>query len=319
MTIFRKGWRLLKATIEEWQVNDASLLASSLAYVTVFSLAPLMVIVVMVVGAIFGESTAQEQIVAQLAEFMGEEGAQLMATAIENMRAEAEGGPIQLVISLGFLIFGASGVFSQIQHALDRIWEVKPIPERQWLHFLRKRLLSFAMILAVAFLLLVSFVGTTALAAIVEYLNELAPGLGYVWHLLRWILTFTVTTVIFAMMYTILPDAEIEWRNTVIGAVITTILFLLGQALFGLFLNQTDFGSAYGVAGSFIIVITWIYYAAQVLFIGATFTKVFAQQRGVPIVPSDYAVPISHEERHSRSARQKRQKSPPLRLRHPRR
>ncbi|MGG6267488.1 YihY/virulence factor BrkB family protein [Leptolyngbya sp. AN03gr2] len=315
-----KLWRLLKETFSEWQINDAPLLASSLAYVTVFSLAPLMVIVIMIVGAIFGEATAQEQIVTQLTEFVGEDGAQLMATAIQNMRAEAEGGAVQWLVSLGFLLFGASGVFSQIQEALDRIWEVQPSPERQWLHFLRKRLLSFAMILVIAFLLLVSSVGTTALAAIVAQLNDLIPGLGNLWQVVRWLITFLVTSIVFAALYTILPDAEIAWRDTIVGAMITAILFLVGQALFGIFLSQTDFGSAYGVAGSFVIVITWIYYAAQVLLAGATLTKIMARKRGKPIVPSEYAVPMSHEERHSRrTAPRSRRKKPQLRLRHPRR
>lgn len=303
MAIFRRIWQFLKEMLAEWQDNDAPLLASSLAYFTVFSLAPLMVIVIMIVGAFFGEATAQEQIVRQLTEFVGKDGALLIATVIENMQTEADSSSLQLLISLGFLLFGASNVFSQIQQALDRIWEVKPTPERQWLHFLRKRLLSFAMILIVAFLLLVSSVVTTVLAASMAYFNSLVPGLGYLWQLLRWSLTFAITTVVFATMFTILPDAKIVWRNTLVGAAITAILFLLGQLLFGLFLTQSNFGSAYGVAGSFVIVITWIYYTAQVLFIGATFTKVFARLRGVPIVPSDYAVHISPEEQHSRRIR----------------
>ncbi|WP_199197389.1 YihY/virulence factor BrkB family protein [Chroococcidiopsis sp. CCALA 051] len=274
----------MKETIGEWLINDASLLASSLAYFTVFSLAPLMVIVITIVGAFFGEATAQEQIVSQLTEFVGKDGAQLIATAVENMQTQADSSLLQLLISLGFLLFGASTVFSQIQQALDRIWEIKPTPERQWLHFLRKRLLSFAMILVVAFLLLVSSVVTTLLAAIVAYFNRLVPGLGYLWQSLRWSMTFAITTVVFAMMFTILPDAKIVWRNTLFGAVVTAILFLLGQLLFGLILTHSNLGSAYGVAGSFVIAIAWIYYTAQVLFIGATFTKVFARRRGVPIV-----------------------------------
>jgi membrane protein len=322
MAGLRRFWRVFKETIAEWQANDASLLASSLAYVTVFSLAPLMVIVIMIAGAIFGEDTARGQIVAQLTEFVGEDGAQLMATAIQNMRADAGGGPFRLILSLGFLLFGATGVFSQIQDAINRIWEVKPIPERQWLHFLRKRLLSFAMILVIAFLLLVSAIGTTILAAIASHLDAIIPGLGLFWQLVRWLATFVITAIIFAALYTVLPDAEIAWQDTIVGVIITTILFLMGQALFGLFLSQTDFGSAYGVAGSFVIVVTWIYYAAQVLFLGATFTKVFARRRGSPIVPSEYAVHLSHKNRHSGSAKSSqhsRQRKARSRLRHPRR
>jgi membrane protein len=207
------------------------------------------------------------------------------------MRTDATGGPFRLIFSLGFLLFGASGIFAQIQDALDRIWEVEPAPKQQIFNFLRKRLLSFAMILVIAFLLLVSFISNTILAAFVDVLNTIVPGYGYWWQLLSLLLTFGVTTFIFGAIFTILPDAEISWRNTVVGAVITAILFLIGQSLFGLFLRQSNFGSAYGVAGSFVILITWVYYAAQVLLLGAVFTKVFAQRRGSPIVPSEYAVP----------------------------
>ncbi|HAX77879.1 MAG TPA: YihY/virulence factor BrkB family protein [Cyanobacteria bacterium UBA11372] len=290
MVNLRKIWRLLKETVSEWQFNEVSLLASSLAYYTVFSLAPLLVLVIMIVGAIFGEAAAQEQIVTQLTELVGEEGAQLIATAIDNMRADATGGTFRLLFNLGFLVFGATGVFAQIQDALDRIWEVKPEPRRQIFHFLRKRLLSFAMVLVIAFLLLVSFVGNTILAAFVEVLNNITPGSGYLWQFISLLVSFGMTTLIFALIYTILPDAEIAWRDTVVGAIITALLFLVGQLLFGLFLRQTNYGSAYGVAGSFVIVITWVFYAAQILLLGAEFTKIYAKQRGAPIVPSEYAV-----------------------------
>ncbi|MFB2979278.1 YihY/virulence factor BrkB family protein [Microseira sp. BLCC-F43] len=290
MVNLRKIWRLLKETVSEWQFNEVSLLASSLAYYTVFSLAPLLVLVIMIVGAIFGEAAAKDQIVTQLTEMVGEEGAQLIATAIANMRADATGGTFRLLFNLGFLVFGATGVFAQIQDALDRIWQVKPEPRRQIFHFLRKRLLSFAMVLVIAFLLLVSFVGNTILAALVEVLNNITPGSGYLWQVISLVISFGMTTLIFAMIYTILPDAEIAWRDTVVGAIITALLFLVGQFLFGLFLRQTNYGSAYGVAGSFVIVITWVFYAAQILLLGAEFTKVYAKQRGSPIVPSEYAI-----------------------------
>jgi membrane protein len=296
MFSLKKIWRLLKETVSEWQFNEVSLLASSLAYYTVFSLVPLLVIVIMIVGAIFGEAAAKEEIVTQLTELVGEEGAQLIATAIANMRADATGGTFQLLFNLGFLLFGATGVFAQIQDALDRIWEVKSEPRRHIFHFLRKRLLSFAMVLVIAFLLLVSFVGNTILTAFVEVLNNIAPGSGYVWQVISLVVSFGMTTLVFAMIYTILPDAEIAWRDTVVGAIITALLFLVGQFLFGLFLRQTNYGSAYGVAGSFVIVITWVFYAAQVLLLGAEFTKVYAKQRGAPIIPSEYAVRNSRSE-----------------------
>ncbi|MBF2008304.1 MAG: YihY/virulence factor BrkB family protein [Chlorogloeopsis fritschii C42_A2020_084] len=305
MSFFRKVWRLLKEIASEWQFNEVSLLASSLAYFTVFSLAPLMVIVIMIVGAIFGETAAKEQLISQLSALVGEESAQLIATAIANFRADATGGRFRLLFNLGFLIFGATGVFTQIQDALDRIWEVKADPKRHVIHFLRKRLLSFAMVLAIALLLLVSFIGNTILIALVNFLNELVPGFGYLWQIISFLVSFGTTTLVFVLMYTILPDAEIAWRDTVVGAAITALLFLIGQFFFRLFLSQTNFGSAYGVAGSFVIIITWIFYAAHILFLGAEFTKVYAKQRGSPIVPSDYAVHILREQQQLQKSSQR--------------
>ncbi|MBD0334728.1 MAG: YihY/virulence factor BrkB family protein [Cyanobacteria bacterium Co-bin13] len=295
MSSFRKARRLLKGTVVEWQSHEVSLLASSLAYSTVFTLAPLAIIVIMIVGAIFGEVAAEEQIVAQLEELVGAEGAGLLGTAIANMRDQSGEGTLQLVLNLGFLAFGASGVFAQIQNSLDRIWDVRPEPGRHIFHFLRKRLLSFAMILVLAFLLLVSTVANTLLVAVVSTLNQQLPGASYLWQVLQRVVSVGGMTAVFALMYTILPDVEIRWKDTLVGALITALLFLVGQFFFGIFLNMANVGSAYGVAGSFLIVITWIFYAANILFIGAAFTKVYARQQGAPIVPSDFAVARSDD------------------------
>lgn len=292
MANLRKIRRLLKGTVAEWQVQEVPLLSSALAYSTVFSLAPLIILVIMLLGTLFGEETAQEQIVAQLTHLMGTEGAELLATAIANLRDQTDKGPLQLLINLGFFGFGATSVFAQIQNSLDRIWDVKPMPHRQVFHFLHKRLLSFGMILAIALLLMVYSVASTALVLLVANLNQIA-GLGHLWRILQWAISFGLISAVFAAIYTILPDAEIHWRDTLIGAMLTAALFLIGQVLFGVFLTMVDVGSAYGVAGSFLIVITWIFYAALILFSGAVFTKVYARQRGVPITPSKFAISTS--------------------------
>jgi membrane protein len=295
MKYFRNVWQLLKETFSEWQFNQVSLLASSLAYYTVFSLVPLMILVIMIVGAIYGEAAAKQQLVNQIEGVVGTQGAEVIATAIANMRQDATGGPFRLIFNLAFFAFGASGVFAQIQNALDKIWEVKPVPGKHITHFLRKRLLSFAMVLVIAFLLLVSFVANTVLASVVDVLNELTPGRGYWWRILSFTVSFGMITVLFAAIYTVLPDAKVRWRDALVGSIFTTVLFMLGQYFFGLFLGQTDFASAYGVAGSFLIIITWIYYAAHILFLGAEFTKIYAKQHGSPIVPEEYAIPISED------------------------
>jgi membrane protein len=163
------------------------------------------------------------------------------------------------------------------------------------------------MVLAIALLLLTSFLSNSLLAAIVEILNNIVPGSGFWWRILSFLASFGVTTTIFALMYTLLPDVEIPWRDTFVGAITTAVLFLIGQFLFGLFLSNTDFGSAYGVAGSFVIVITWIFFAAQILLLGAEFTRVYGKQRGSPIVPSEYAIAVDRAEgRKSSTSRQNR-------------
>lgn len=308
MVNFKEIWKLLKATFCEWQFKEVSLLASSLAYYTVFSLAPVMIIVITIVGAIFGEVAAKGEVVGRIQGVVGHQGAQVIETAIANIQQDTSGGPFRLIFSLGFLIFGASRVFAQIQNALNKIWEVKPEPGLHLLQFIRKRLLSFAMVLVIAFLLLVSLVVNTALATLVSVLKEFLPGLDFLWQILSFLVSFGMVTVLFAAMYTILPDARVVWQDAFVGAIITAALFMLGQFLFGLFLSQTNLGSAYGVAGSFIIIITWIYYAAHILFLGAEFTQVYARRHGSPIVPEKHAVSISDEEdrRLSKGQRQRR-------------
>ncbi|GAX36649.1 YihY/virulence factor BrkB family protein [Nodularia sp. NIES-3585] len=308
MVTLRKIRRLFREIVSEWKVNEVSLLASSLAYYTVFSLAPLMVLVIMIVGTIFGEAMVQDELISQLSQLFGEEGAQLISTAIVNLRVNPEEQTFQIVFNIAFLLFGATGIFTQIQTALDRIWEVKPAPRHGILNLVRKRLLGFLMVLVIAFLLILFFVVNTILARLVIFLNELVPGSGYLWQFISLFITFGGTTLILIMMYSILPDAKIAWRDTIVGALITSLLFLVGQYFFGQFLSRTDFGSAYGVAGSFMIVITWIFYAAHILFLGAEFTKVYAKQRGAAIVPSKDAVHLFAEEQHNQSFKPKKRR-----------
>lgn len=300
MVTLRKIRRLLREIAAEWQTNEVSLLASSLAYYAVFSLAPLLGLVIMIVGAIFGEAVVQEEVVHRLRELFGQEGAELISTAIGNLKVDYRQLTFTVFFNLVFLLFGATGVFTQIQTALDRIWEVKPAPRRKIFHLLRKRLLCFLMVLVIALLLILFFIANAILTSLVTFFNQLFPGLGYISQFISLLITFGGTTLIFTMMYSILPDADIAWRDTIVGALITSVLFLVGQYFFGLFLSRTDFGSAYGVAGSFVIVITWIFYAAHILFLGAEFTKVYAKQRGSAIVPSEYAVKISPQQHDNR-------------------
>lgn len=291
---WRNFWRLLQTTFAEWQLKQVSVLASSLAYYTIFSLAPLLIIVIAIVGILFGEEAAQGRIVEQLQSLIGREGAEVIETAIANTRlSTTDWRSWQLWLNLGILVFAASNVFVQLQRALNRVWEVRPAPEFNFSYFIRKRILSFAMVLVIAFLLLVSFVFSAVLSAVLSYLGNSIIVPSHFWQAVNFITSFGVITLLFALIYKVLPDVRVSFRDTVVGATVTAILFVIGQFLFGIILSRTNLGSAYGVAGSLVVVITWVYYSAHILLIGAEFTQVYARKYGRPIVPNSHAVKIT--------------------------
>lgn len=301
----REIWELSKATFAEWEFKQVSLLASSLAYYTVFSLAPLLIIVIAIVGAVFGEAAVKHEIVLQVQNFVGSKAARVIETAISNTKQpDINQGFFGLLLNLALLIYGSSKVFVHLQRSLNQIWEVKPEPERNFCYFIRKRFLSLAMVLAIAFLLLVSFTINAILASTFNFLRGTVPGLGYLWQTFNFLISFGAIALLFTLIYKILPDARVAWQDALIGAMLTALLFAIGQSLFALFLGQTDLGSAYGVAGSLVIIITWAYYSAHILLIGAEFTQVYARKRGSPIIPEEYAVRIPKVE-------DKRLNSPP--------
>lgn len=285
---------LLKETFSEWQLKQVSVLAASLAYYTIFSLAPLLIIVIVVVGILFGEEAAQGEIVGQLKNLIGREGAQVIETAIANIRQSITNwNSWQFWLNLGLLIFGASNVFVQLQRALNRVWDVKPEPKFNLGFFLRKRILSFAMVLVIAFLLLVSLVINAILTAVLSYLGSSVAIPVYIWQVINFIVSFSVIVLLFALIYKVLPDVKVSLQDTVVGATVTAILFVIGQFTFSIILGQTNLGSAYGVAGSLVVVITWVYYSAHMLLLGAEFTQVYARKYGKPIVPNRHAVKIA--------------------------
>lgn len=286
-------WLLLKVTFSQWRQDQASLMAAALAYYTVFSLAPLLIIVIAIAGSVFGEQAAKGELVAQIQGVIGRDGAQLIQTAIENAsQLDPSQGPIPTVINIGVLFFGASVIFAQLQKSLNKIWEVQPKPGNGIKHFLRKRFLSFSMVLVIAFLLLVSLVISTMLVILGNYLRDLVPGFTYLWQFLNFLISFSIVTLLFAMIFKILPDAKIAWKDVWMGAAITAVLFDIGKSLLGFYLGHTSFASAYGAAGSLVIILTWVFYSAQILFLGAEFTQVYVRNYGQEIVPDEYAMPI---------------------------
>jgi membrane protein len=287
-------WGLLKITYSQWRRDQASLMAAALAYYTVFSLAPLSIIVIAIAGSVFGEQAAKGELVAQIQDVIGREGAQLIQTAIENAtQLDPSQGPIPTLINIGVLLFGASVVFNQLQKSLNKIWEVEVKPGNGIKQFLHKRLLSFSMVLVIAFLLLVSLVISTILVILGNYLRGLVPGFTYLWQVTNFFVSFGIVTLLFAMIFKILPDAKIAWRDVWMGAAITAVLFNIGKSLLGFYLGHTTFASAYGAAGSLVIILTWVFYSAQILFLGAEFTQVYVRRWGKEIIPADHAMRVA--------------------------
>jgi membrane protein len=285
-------WRLLKETFKEYQKDKVSRLAAALSYYTIFSLAPLLIIAIAIAGFFFGEEAATGEIVFQVQGLVGKDGAEVIQTVIENAAKPTNNGLLASLVSVGILLFGASGVFTELQDALNTIWEVKPKLNLGFIKIVRKRFLSFAMVLVIGFLLLVSLLMSALLTGISNYTVTLLPGNDLIWQIVNNIFSFTVIALLFAMIFKFLPDVKITWRDVSVGATITALLFVFGKSLIGLYLGNNSFSSTYGAAGSIIIVLVWTYYSAQILFFGAEFTQVYARKYGSQILPNQNAVKL---------------------------
>lgn len=287
---------LLKNTVQEWSEDKASRLAAALSYYTIFSLAPLLVIIIAIAGLVFGEETAQQALVGQIEWLVGEEG----AFAIQEMIAGAsqtEDNIIAATVGFVVLLFGAAGVFVQLQDALNTMWEVQPKEGRGILGMIKDRFVSFGMVLGVGFLLLVSLVISALLAALGNFLVGLLPAYEIIMQIISFVVSFAVITLLFALLFKYVPDAKVAWGDVWLGAIVTALLFTIGKELIGLYLGRSAVASTYGAAGSLVIVLLWIYYSGQILFFGAEFTQVYANMFGSRIVPAEGATTISEEAR----------------------
>jgi membrane protein len=280
--------QLLKTTFTEWNADKAPRLAASLAFATIFAIAPLLIIVIAIVGQVLGfagsahpHAQVEGQLVHQIAGSVGSGG----ASAVRDMVDASFGKPRQTIVAqaIGWVTFviGASGLFAALQDALNTVWNVTP-KKTSIGTMIRDRVASSAMLLVIAFLLLVSFLVNTAIAYVSSSFVEVLPfpGAGLVFAIVNWAISLVVITVLFALMYRFLPAATVRWRDVWAGAALTAILIVIGQALIGLYLGRAGVASAYGAAGSLLALLLWIYYSAMVLLFGAEFTKVFARSRG---------------------------------------
>ncbi|RYY76457.1 MAG: YihY/virulence factor BrkB family protein [Gammaproteobacteria bacterium] len=287
---------LIKETFNHWLDDKASRLAAALAYYTVFSLPPLLILVIAIAGTFLGEEAARGEVVQQLQSLIGTDGAKAIEAVIAGASKAGTGSSLSAsIISVVILLFGATAVMTQLQDALNTIWGVTPKPGNMIKIFIFQRLLSFGMILGVVFMMLASLIMSAALGIVSKYLGGLFPGLEFISALIDLTISLSVISCLFAMMFKYLPDVKIKWRNVLIGAVITAVLFNLGKYLIGLYLAKSAFNSTFGAAGSLVVLLAWIYYSAQILFLGAEFTQVYARRHGAYIEPKEYAEYMSSE------------------------
>ena len=278
-SLLKKAWLLTRDAVLAWFSDFAPSMGAALAYYTIFSLAPMLVIVIAIAGFFFGQEAAQGEIVMQLRDIVGTTA----ASAIEGLlKSASEPGQGIIAATLGIvtLVIGATAVFAELQSALDRIWKIPPDNKGGIVGVLRKRLLSFGMVMGLGFMLLISLVLSAILAALGKWWSSMLGGWTIVLEALNVSVSFAVVTGLFAMIYKFMPRASIPWRDVWVGAIVTALLFTIGKFLIGLYLGKASIGSSFGAAGSLVVLLAWVYYSAQIFLFGAEFTRVFALRYG---------------------------------------
>jgi membrane protein len=284
----RTTWRLLKDAGKGWSEHDATRLGAALAYYTVFALGPLLLIAISVAGLVFGQEAANDRIVSTLNEYVGQSGAEAVQVAIASS-ARGGSGWLATLIGIGVLLFAAGALFAHLKDAFNVIWGVEAKPGRGLRYFLKKRFLSFAMVLGTGFLLLVSLVITAALAALAAFFHRHLPGGDWLWRLIDLAISFGVVTGIFALIFKWMPDVKLGYRDVLPAAITTSLLFSLGKQLLALYISKGNVGSSHGAAGSLIVVLVWVFYSSQILFFGAELSRAWVKLRGIPVQPARFA------------------------------
>ncbi|WP_228098662.1 YihY/virulence factor BrkB family protein [Pedobacter sp. MC2016-24] len=283
-------WEVLKNAFTGFSDHKVTKLSGSLAYYTVFSMAPLLVVIISLCGIFLGQEAAQGQVYAQLDGFLGKDTA-LQLQDLVKKAAIGDKGIVAVVIGGATLLIGATTVFGDIQDSINTIWGLKPKPKRGWLKMLQNRFLSFSVIISLGFLLLVSLAVTTVLDGFSHRLQTRFEDVSVVlFYILNQVVTLAVVSLIFGVIFKVLPDAIIKWKDVFFGSVVTALLFMLGKFGISIYIGQSDVGSTYGAAGSLVVLLLWTYYSSIILYFGAEFTKAYAIAYGSEIHPSHYAV-----------------------------
>ena len=287
---FRGIWQVLKESFGGFSTDRLPKLSGSLAYCTVFSMAPLMIVIIFLSGFFFGHEAAEGKIYQQLAGFLGSNTAAELQDIIKKAAISGK-GTTAAVIGFITLLIGTTTVFAEIQDSINSIWGLKPKPKKSWLKFLQNRFLSFSLVVSLGFLLVVSLAITAIIDTFGDRFRASFPDVSVVvFYIVNQVITLAVVALIFSVVFKVLPDAKIRWRDVIAGALVTALLFMGGKFAISFYVSSTAVGSTYGAAGSLVVLLVWTYYSALILYFGAEFTKFYAIKYGAAIHPNDYAV-----------------------------
>ncbi len=289
-------WKVIKGAAGGFSDDKVTKLSGSLAYYTVFSMGPLLVLIISLCGIFLGREAVEGKVYHTLVGFVGPDTAAQLQEIIKHASIGNK-GKVAAIVGAITLLVGATSVFAEIQDSINTIWGLKPKPKKGWVKMLQNRFLSFSVIISLGFVLLVSLVVSGLIEGLSSRLQAAYPDVTVVlFYIVNLVLTFVITSFIFAVIFKVLPDAEIRWRDVATGAIVTALLFMVGKFAIGLYISNSNVGSTYGTAGSLVVVLLWVYYSSFILYFGAEFTKAYAMEYGAPIHPSKYAVTMQQVE-----------------------
>lgn len=293
---FKRKWKLLVSAVNAFIDDKALKMSASLAYYTVFSMAPLLIMLISFVSLIYGKAAVEGKVFEEINGFVGNNAALQIQQVISKI-SQSGNSTFAVIVGTATLFIGATGVFIEIQDSLNQIWRVKAKPKKGWKKMIMNRVLSFSMILGLGFLLIVSLIINGLVLALSNKLNQYFPDITILLvNAFNIILTFIIISALFSIIFKFLPDVKISWKDVRVGAIFTAVLFMIGKFVIGLYIQKVGPGSAYGAAGSLIIILVWVYYTAAILYFGAEFTQVYAECYGGKIEPADYAVHVVQTE-----------------------
>jgi membrane protein len=287
---FKELWQVFKNCFSGFSDDKVMKLSASLSYYTVFSMVPLLIVIIFLCGLFFGRDAVEGRIFSQLNGFVGQSSALQLQQIIKATSFSGKNN-VAAIIGITTLLIGATSVFAEIQESINMIWGLKPKPKKSWLKMIQNRFLSFSIIISLGFLLIVSLGFSTIIETFSHHLQERFSGIAVIFfYILNILFTFLITGLIFASIFKVLPDAKITWKDVTAGAVLTTVLFMLGKFGISFYIGKQNIGTTYGTAGCLIVMLIWVYYSSLILYFGAEFTKSFAIAFGSEILPAEYAV-----------------------------